>query len=601
MYPLPPQTPNSHQAYIQSIQSAQDSIYQQTLRRYDHYLSQHPRDITTRIEKCRFIERAFYGEENEYNPKQDEFEQCLADLCARFSKEPAVLIYQSEHLYGDSAIAVLKHIIDLEKNDPDLWRYEPVWQVYQNLAFQYSYQEDKHEEVITYAEEASRRNDTLDLTLLLARQYKALSQEQKAADVLKSKLDWYQSASVLNQKAELLLELKQYDDALTTFNRAQADTSVYINFASLGKTLEEVGRYSQARQYLVKDTLRSWLKTEPLKRVFVHDLKYQPAERALASYNRLRDEGFSTDPFSIQRLRLFFRHPLLFWQWRDLQGIAAAILLLAALLLVPYVLILPIHYLGWRKKQKGWNPPSTPFRWGLRHFWYVTFFYLLASFLVIILYAPENFSAYFSDTPATVQNLSAEDLANSMILFIATMAITTAVLLRPVDLHLLQKENWSGGKVLLVGGVAAVGMSMSYSLFRITFQPWLPGEAETTLEMVKYWRVYQASIKPEIMAINQQYGFYLSVLLVVGLVPVYEEIIFRGIILSSCEKHLSFLWANLIQATLFALVHEEVVHFFFFFGFGLLAGFLRRRSNGLSAGIVFHSVNNFYALMLMLR
>jgi uncharacterized protein len=595
---LSPQSSNSHQLYVQSIRSAQDSLYQQTLRRYDQYISQHPEDIQTQIEKCRFIQRAFYGEDDEYNPKQDEFDLCLAALCARHPENPSVLIFQSEFLYGDSAIATLSKIIELETRYPDAWAGQPVWQVYQNLAWQYSYQDDKHTEAIQYAEKACQRNDTLDLTLMLAQQYKALSKNEKAIEVLTSQLDRNQAAHLLNQKAELLLQLKQYDAALKTFNRVQEDTTTYINYTSLAKTLEEVGRYAQARQYLLKDTAKTWRGTEAFRRIFIHDLQFQSGDMALASYNRLRDQGFETDPLGIQRIRLFLKHPLLFWKWRDLLGIGFALLLVGVLLLIPYVLILPIHYLGLRKKQKGWIPPATSFRWGLRHFWYVTFAYLLVSYLVLALYVPETVAAYFSENSASAQELPTNELAKSTILFMAGIAFTTALQLRPIDFALLRQEKWSGGKALLVGGATAIGLGKVYSLFRLAFQPWLT--EESTLEAMKYW-VYEASIRPEISAINQEYGFFISVMLVAALVPVYEEIIFRGIILSSCEKHLSFLWANLIQAVLFALVHEEMSHFFFYFGFGLLAGFLRRRSHGLTSGIVFHSVNNFLALMVILR
>ncbi|MFK7781505.1 CPBP family intramembrane glutamic endopeptidase, partial [Psychroserpens sp.] len=105
------------------------------------------------------------------------------------------------------------------------------------------------------------------------------------------------------------------------------------------------------------------------------------------------------------------------------------------------------------------------------------------------------------------------------------------------------------------------------------------------------------NMKPEMNALLHEYGFGISVVTVAVLVPFYEEVIFRGIILSSTEKHLGFKWANVIQALLFGLVHYNLGLFVFYFIFGLITGYAVKRTNGLLTGIVFHAVNNFFALL----
>ena len=80
-------------------------------------------------------------------------------------------------------------------------------------------------------------------------------------------------------------------------------------------------------------------------------------------------------------------------------------------------------------------------------------------------------------------------------------------------------------------------------------------------------------------------------------VPFYEEVLFRGIILSSTEKHIKFIWANILQALIFALIHQELPHIIFYFSFGLIAGYLRQRTFGLAASIFFHVTNNLIAFI----
>jgi uncharacterized protein len=272
--------------------------------------------------------------------------------------------------------------------------------------------------------------------------------------------------------------------------------------------------------------------------------------------------------------------------------------LILALLLSPYVLILPIHFLGLRKKQRGWTPPPASFHWGLRHFWYMVSFYMLISFILLAWYTPSSFTSLFSDD-STTDKLPTELLANSTLLFFTMLAIATFWQVRPGDWASFWGDKWPLRQVVLTGIGSAIGLNMVYRFFRLVFHSWLPAE-DGGLDVAEYWSAL-ASIKPEIMAVNEHYSVYLSFFMVVLLVPVYEEIIFRGIILSSCEKHLSFGWANLIQAVLFALIHQQLANFFFYFGFGLLGGFLRKRSDGLASGMVFHGTNNFFAFFTLIR
>lgn len=79
-------------------------------------------------------------------------------------------------------------------------------------------------------------------------------------------------------------------------------------------------------------------------------------------------------------------------------------------------------------------------------------------------------------------------------------------------------------------------------------------------------------------------------------VPISEEFIFRGVLLSGFHRYVSFRWANGLQAMLFALMHEQWQMAPFYVSMALITGSLRRRTEGLAAGVLLHALNNFVAL-----
>jgi membrane protease YdiL (CAAX protease family) len=79
------------------------------------------------------------------------------------------------------------------------------------------------------------------------------------------------------------------------------------------------------------------------------------------------------------------------------------------------------------------------------------------------------------------------------------------------------------------------------------------------------------------------------------LVPFYEEILFRGIFLSACERNMRFMYANILQSIVFALVHQNLKLFVFYFAFGMIAGYYRQKSQGLIIGTSMHMMNNLLA------
>ena len=94
------------------------------------------------------------------------------------------------------------------------------------------------------------------------------------------------------------------------------------------------------------------------------------------------------------------------------------------------------------------------------------------------------------------------------------------------------------------------------------------------------------------------FGAALTFTVMAMLVPIFEELVFRCLLLGGMARHISFGWANLIQALLFATVHGDPPRFFFYFTMGLLAGGLVRKTRSLTPAIALHAINNGIAFLL---
>ena len=96
-------------------------------------------------------------------------------------------------------------------------------------------------------------------------------------------------------------------------------------------------------------------------------------------------------------------------------------------------------------------------------------------------------------------------------------------------------------------------------------------------------------------AIRHVYGVPALFFVAAVVAPLGEELLFRGVLLDGIRRHISFRWANALQAVLFAIVHDDLRMAPFLITMGIVSGILRRRTGSLATGIVLHAINNFIA------
>ncbi len=580
----------NHKDYLNILGHSKDSLYSKILGQYKVYIDQHGADYKVQIERCKFIEKAYYDYSEEYNPKYEEAEQCINELVQRFPNIPEVLVYRSEGIYGDSSIRFLKKLEKKIHEQPEIWSGYS-WKVYESLAQQYN--GDSNRLAIRYGERAISANDTLDLSLFLARLYKATDQNEKAIEILSSKTDSTEQSWVLNQKGKLYLELGAADKAIEVFRLAQKDTSGWQDSGSLAQALIDNGLFAEARNYLVKEIDRNtWNNVTARYKLLDYDLKYGVADSAKASYQKYVEENFWNDPLGIARLRLFAKAPLAAVSFFDLLRFFVFWLIILLLLLVPYLWILPLHFIGlYLKNRRGEIEPATEeFKWGLRHLWVAFSLYFIITFLVTAFFNYPNIISIFNDSfqEDNTQPIS-ELTAKVTLYFFIGLAIGTFAFIKLDDIKSIGSTIKQQSHSIGIGIGLAFLMRFGLGIYLLIIQRLGWHDLGETLTIM--------SINDDILSINQFYNPFIGFLFVVLIVPFYEEVLFRGVFLSSVQKHINFWVANILQSIVFALAHQNLKLFIFYFVFGFVAGHYCYRTKSLVTGVSIHVTNNLIAFI----
>jgi len=105
----------------------------------------------------------------------------------------------------------------------------------------------------------------------------------------------------------------------------------------------------------------------------------------------------------------------------------------------------------------------------------------------------------------------------------------------------------------------------------------------------------------ELQRLLEPQGFYagITAILAIVLVPsVFEELLFRGVILSGLRKRYGDGWAIAISAALFGVVHFEVAAVVYATLAGLVLGWIRVRTGSLFTTIAIHAAVNAVPLLL---
>ncbi|MCK5401822.1 MAG: CPBP family intramembrane metalloprotease [Flavobacteriaceae bacterium] len=582
---------NSFELFVETLKDSKDIRFQEILTKYDNYINMHPDEIEVKLYRCKFIGSAYYDEYEGYDLNYEETEKCIEKLYLSNPNHPSVKLYKLENLYGEDRGSFLNEILDSYDTDKSKWDYHQTSKLFEIGANYFS--EDNDYKALSYAEKAERFSDSLDLSILISNIYLRLGNKTSALENLMSSLHFDSKAWELNQKGNILIKLGKYSEALRVFERVRQKDSTLVNNESLYKIFLKENDYKLARNYLIKDTIQEWNRLSSLQKLLKHDINYSDSETMLISYRRMQQENYYDDFLGIKRIKIFFKAPFKLWTFSELSHILMLIIFILIIFLIPYLWVLPVYALGkYFSKKNIKDKPKLAIDWTLKHFWLISFFYLLSQTIIIfVFYYQDYVNSFFEVTQSYYDDMILEDeltVANSLIIFSSLLFVSTIIFLNKKRIKFVLNSNLRLTRMIVLGVLFVIGNGIILKLL---------GNFIDLSEAVNFVKIL--SIKEEIAILMNNYGFTISALIIAVIVPFSEEIIFRGIIFSSSEKHIGFKFANILQAFLFAVVHFNLRLFIFYFIFGLILGYAVKKTNGLLTGIIFHAINNLFVLLLL--
>ena len=82
------------------------------------------------------------------------------------------------------------------------------------------------------------------------------------------------------------------------------------------------------------------------------------------------------------------------------------------------------------------------------------------------------------------------------------------------------------------------------------------------------------------------------------LIPIIEEVLFRGVLFRVIRRWISFPWAMIISAVVFGVYHGNLVQFVYAGLCGMLLAYLYERYDSILAPILSHAVMNIVAIIM---
>ncbi|HJR73063.1 MAG TPA: CPBP family glutamic-type intramembrane protease [Luteimonas sp.] len=552
----------------EQVQARKTAAYREVLAAFDAAMQAAPNDAGIAVARCEFIGRYTDEEYDWVESAPDDYTACSEALASRWGKEPAAQLFGLDQLWGE----------DLLNRGEAILKQANAWPAPMRARLL-----SKLSEMHAQLDHESRAGELA----VQAAQLGEASRVAKAADHLASRKRYEDAARMLanappakdiweaKNRIEAALRLPDRKAALKEWQR-YADAGLKVDAAVGARAQLRAGDVAAARRLLGGDEEAVSTTDQVRFDVAMASSDYRGAAKFV---NLAKMDGFSQDLSRFATLATAAPSTLFTAPSMRL-ALLICLSILAAFLLVPGLVLLPVHYRGLWRRMKG--KPAMPLfeRAGLRDAWYA---------MAIALCAP-MVAGLWVEPSATSKLLSGESIPEGAALFQIMMWGTAAGLLLSIPLF----RGWSRRQLIgdraalfaawrvLIAWVLLIGVSVLLALVLSK----TGGGAET---------VQTKSMDALAQGATEAYGPVVTLLLVALAVPIFEELMYRGLILGGLSRHISFGWSNVIQAALFAVSHDDPPRLPFYFIMGLLAGWLVKRTGALGPAIALHALNNLLA------
>ena len=571
----------SHERFAARVNTAQTTDYRAVLAAYDAHRASNPYDVVSAIERCRFMETFAEMEDGTIESAGDDLTACRDELkAAPIAGNVEVILYGVESSWGEKETLAAADLIPKS----EYWTRQQRATLFELLAERNTWR--NKELAASYAMQAVSLNPGSRVLMLAVDRWVQLGAKDKAHKILLAApaSTWEHASRV--EAAKVLLDLGDADHAVKLLRGAkQTASDLRLNLALAG-ALAARGEFAAARERYREALHGAYVALETRIEYFEFEREHGTAQVAAAAYEQLRNQGFAADSMAHYRLSLFFSHPGIGWQWRDVLGVLAFSGFILMFCLTPLLVIVPVHYRGLALRVTGRAPVVTTRIWRLRDAWYALGVFLLAQFLGLYVFAPSYletmlpWAVHFVTTP-----VSDRVLANTLLWPAVATLLLLAPLLRGKSIRTMLCGRWSILRSILVGIGFAILIKFAAYIFVVSFSKTGMLGSETTRA---------------IQGVKEAYGLAGMLLLTSGVVPLVEEWVFRGVLLEAFRGHVSFLFAAMMQAAAFTFMHEEWQSMPFLFVFALAGAWLVKRSEGLLAPMAMHSANNLMATLTII-
>jgi hypothetical protein len=554
-------------AALDVVRDAKLREYQEVLAEYSRAQATAPADAALAVSRCRFIDYFTYDDEDWIPSAPQDRGSCLEALAAGWGGAPEVRLHLYEQMEGDEAITEGDRLLDQAQGWPTALRARLLAlqsrrlddagdrQRARALALQAA-RLGEAERVPLAVEELVRGGKQSDAVRLLA--------ETPPANDAWSAQRRVAAALTLDDPRVAAAELQRY-----------AKAEFEVDAVTVARVRLHAKDARATRALLTALDADEEQDEDAVQVKFEAALLAGDATRAAARVNAADVERMGEN---LQRFAVLARHSPASLGSLPMLGMAAvAGVLLLCVALLPGALLLPVHYRGLARKVCGAVARPLFPSVGLRQAWWGLAVMLVVPFLVAGVLTPESVATLFSG----------EKLPEGDALFRMTLWSTLCCLLVLApnirwmgiggftsDMRVLHQSGWV---------LAALAATWAVGFLQGAWNRWREVDTHTL----------QTSMTDMLMgAGTPDYSPVLGVLLLVVLVPVLEELVFRGLLLGGMSRHIGFGWANLLQALLFAAIHGDPPRFLFYLAMGLGTGALVRKMHSLTPAIALHAINN---------
>ncbi|MEN7343094.1 MAG: CPBP family glutamic-type intramembrane protease [Pseudomonadota bacterium] len=544
---------------------------------YDAAIAATPGDIVLHIRRCQIAARYSYFDEQSIDALIERADDCFEELERRFPGHPEMHLALLEGYRVDDVAAYATDLHDevagwnlsqharLHVVLSNARRYDNEWQSKKDCAAAYEFDRSS------------------PCSVEAAEYHKTRGETAEAIAALYSPLDLDIGNYDLARRIDLLVSLGANDKAEQLWRRLRdADPEPYV-LLEVAPSLVSIGLSEDAESALADVPEDYWDLDSVLVTRFRMAVDGSQSATALEVYETLRDQGFEFDPLLRIRGELALIDGSLPWQWRDLNGVAmilTTILILYVFSLVPTSFV---HYRGLVRAKQGRLSPWAPSAWQLSHLTGAFFVLALCTFVTTYLFA---YTYFFEETDARLVS-SIDNDGQLLMAQIGLMALfSLPLMIRGTRRGMIYHRGLRVLRWILIAIAMAIVARLIFVLLAVVLSGWV--------ELAQIGTTQEA-----IAAAQRLYGFWPIFFVVAVVVPIVEEFLFRGVMLTVIAGNLSFFAANLIQSVLFASMHDSFWLAPGYIAFALIAGWMTRRTNSLLPAILMHAVFNASSFALL--